>query len=68
MFDSQGTKVWENLAVASDARNGAGNVQVTYGGPALTPGFIYQWRATAKGNAGNPITNTEELRGLFFVQ
>jgi hypothetical protein len=68
VFDSQGTKMWENLAVSSDARNGAGNVEVAYAGPALAPGLIYQWRATAKGNAGNPISNTEELRGLFSVQ
>lgn len=68
VFDVQGTKVWENLAVSPDARNGAGDVEVAYGGPALTPGRTYQWRATAKGNAGNPISNTEELRGLFSVQ
>ena len=67
VFDSQGTNVWENLAVA-DTRNAAGNIEVAYAGPALTPGLIYQWRATAKGNAGNPISNTEELRGLFTVK
>lgn len=68
VFDSQGNKVWENLAVPADAQNGAGNVEVAYGGPALLSGRVYQWRATAKGNAGNPISNTEELRGLFSVQ
>jgi hypothetical protein len=68
VFDSQGTKVWENLAVSPDSRNAAGDVEVAYGGPALTPGLTYQWRATAKGNADNPISNTEELRGLFSVQ
>jgi hypothetical protein len=67
VFDSQGTTVWENLAV-SDVKNAEGNIEVTYGGPALTPGIVYQWRATAKGNAGNPISLTEELRGLFTVQ
>jgi hypothetical protein len=67
VFGSQGTKVWENLAVP-DVKNSAGNIEVTYGGPALTPGLIYQWRATAKDNAGNPISQTEELRGLFTVQ
>lgn len=67
VFDSQGTNVWENLAVA-DVKNAAGNIEVAYAGPALTPGLIYQWRATAKGNAGNPISNTEELRGLFTVK
>jgi hypothetical protein len=67
VFDSQGTNVWENLAVA-DVKNAAGNIEVAYAGPALTPGLVYQWRATAKGNAGNPISNTEELRGLFTVK
>ncbi len=68
VFDAQGTKVWENLAIPPDARNAAGNVEVAYGGPALTPGRTYQWRATAKGQADNPISTTEELRGLFSVQ
>lgn len=68
VFDSQGTKVWENLAVSPDSRNAAGDVEAAYGGPALTAGRTYQWRATAKGQAGNPISNTEELRGLFSVQ
>jgi hypothetical protein len=67
VFDAQGTKVWENLAVA-DVKNAEGNIEVTYGGPALAMGQIYQWRATAKGNAGNPISQTEELRGLFTVK
>lgn len=67
VFDSQGTLVWENLSVL-DTRNTVGNIEVPYAGPALTPGIIYQWRATAKGNAANPISTTEELRGLFTVK
>jgi hypothetical protein len=65
VFDSQGTVVWENLAFTPTT---SGDVSLAYGGPALTPGLVYQWRATAKGNASNPISNTEELRGLFSVQ
>jgi hypothetical protein len=30
--------------------------------------MIYPGRALAKGNAGNPISQTEELRGVFRVQ
>jgi len=67
VFDSQGNKVWENLAVP-DVKTSAGNIEAAYAGQPLTPGLIYQWRATAKGNAGNPISQTEELRGLFSVQ
>jgi hypothetical protein len=49
-------------------KNAAGNIEVTYAGPALSPGLSYQWRATAKGNAENPISLTEDLRGLFTVK
>jgi len=28
----------------------------------------YQWRVMARGNAGNPISTTEELRGIFKIQ
>jgi hypothetical protein len=67
VFDSFGNKVWERLGVPS-TRNAAGNIDVPYGGPALTTGRVYQWRALAKGNAGNPISLTEDLRGLFSVK
>lgn len=68
LFDSQGSEVWENLAVAADAQNGSGVVQAAYTGKALIRGLTYQWRATAKDTAGTPISSTEDLRGLFIVQ
>ncbi|MBN1208736.1 MAG: carboxypeptidase regulatory-like domain-containing protein [Myxococcaceae bacterium] len=67
VFDVQGNKVWENTSI-SDVKNAEGNIEVSYAGSALTPGVIHQWRATAKGQAGNPISVTEELRGLFTVK
>ncbi|MBI4950454.1 MAG: carboxypeptidase regulatory-like domain-containing protein [Myxococcales bacterium] len=45
------------------------DVSVPYGGP-LDPGMYYQFRATSwrspGGNVG-PISNTEDLRGVFYV-
>ncbi len=61
VYSATGTKVWENISVPS----ASGQVSAAYAGPALTAGGIYQWRATAVGNAGNPLSTTEELRGLF---
>jgi hypothetical protein len=57
VFNSTGTKIWEQLSVTGTT--------LPYGGPALTSGQVYQWRATAFGNQANPISTTEELRGLF---
>lgn len=57
VYNSTGTKVWEQQSVSGTT--------VQYNGPALTSGQVYQWRATAYGNNSNPISTTEELRGLF---
>ncbi|MBS1152174.1 MAG: hypothetical protein H6Q89_3872 [Myxococcaceae bacterium] len=67
VFSAQGTKVWENLAVL-DIKNGSGNIAAPYNGPALKPGVVYQWRATARGTLLNPISMTEDLKGLFLVK
>ena len=62
LFDTNGVKVWENTMVPRVT--GAPTVSVTYGGPALTAGGYYQFRATSiKG--GVPISQTEDLRGVF---
>jgi hypothetical protein len=68
VYTAAGVKVWENLFVVP---NGSNNVEVVYGGSALKPGVLYQWRASAwDGNLINPIkiSTTEELRGLFAVK
>jgi len=49
--------------------SGQPNVSVMYGGP-MDPGMYYQFRATAwraAGGAPGPISNTEDLRGVFYV-
>lgn len=65
LFDTFGTKKWEatSLVLAT-----SGDLSVAYTGDALTPGAIYQWRATAYGQAGNPISQTEDLKGVFRVK
>jgi hypothetical protein len=64
VFDTFGTKLWENLMIPS--QKGAKDVSVPYGGPALVPGGWYQFRATSM-KAGAPISRTEELRGVFIA-
>jgi hypothetical protein len=48
------------------AVSGGGNVTVPYGGP-LDPGMYYQFRATSW-RMGGPISNTEDLLGVFYVE
>lgn len=66
VYDAFGTLVWEDLAVPSVS--GGKNVTVQYGGPALTPGMVYQYRATSINNGGCAISRTEDLRGVFRVE
>ncbi|MGK4005865.1 carboxypeptidase-like regulatory domain-containing protein [Sorangium sp. So ce1036] len=65
VFDALGTKVWEDLEVPRVT--GSENVSVEYGGPALIPGMIYQFRATSM-KAGTPISQTEDLKGVFLYR
>jgi len=64
VYDAFGTEVWD--ASNLPRHTGAGNVEVDYAGPALTPGMYYQWRATSHRDTG-PISTTEDLLGVFFV-
>lgn len=63
VFDAFGNKVWEDAMVPRVT--GGGDVSVVYGGP-LDKGMYYQFRATSFKGAG-PISQTEDLRGVFFV-
>lgn len=42
-------------------------VTVTYAGPTLEPGMVYQFRAVSIKD-GVPISSTEDLRGVFFLE
>jgi hypothetical protein len=61
VFDALGTQVWDTTFAAT---TGASQSEA-YAGDPLTPGTIYQWRLTAFGNNGNPISQTEDLKGVF---
>ena len=66
VFDALGELVWEDLMVPGVS--GAETVTVPYGGPALTLGMYYQFRATSFRDTpqGSPaISRTEDLRGVF---
>jgi hypothetical protein len=62
VFDTFGNVVWE----ADEQRHTGDNPAVTYGGP-LEKGMYYQFRATSI-KAGVPISQTEDLKGVFFVE
>jgi hypothetical protein len=65
LFDALGAKIWEDLEVPRVS--GSDNVSVEYDGPALIPGMIYQFRTTSKKD-GTPISQTEDLKGVFVYR
>lgn len=65
VYDALGTLVWETTGDFDPG--GSAPAEVAYGGPPLTSGMIYQFRATSiKG--GVPISSTEDLKGVFVFQ
>ena len=67
VFDSFGTKIWENLAIAKVT--GSPDVTATYAGPALQPGMYYLFQALSyRIKTGRvAISRTEDLRGIFYL-
>jgi hypothetical protein len=67
VYDAFGEQVWnQSLPEVS----GGGAVEVTYAGPALEPGMLYQFRALSfrdKGGTWTAISATEDLKGVFFL-
>jgi hypothetical protein len=66
VFDAYGNLVWEKTDVPGVS--GDQTVEVTYEGPALESGLLYQFRALAIKQGGTPISITEDLRGVFLYQ
>jgi hypothetical protein len=65
VFDTFGARIWFDENVPS--AKGAGDASVVYGGPPLTSGNYYQFRATSlKGSV--PLSRTEDLLGVFIAQ
>jgi hypothetical protein len=65
VLDSVGTVVWKNDNLPKVT---GGDVSVAYGGPPLTKGGFYQFRATSFHKGNTPISQTEDLRGVFLQQ
>jgi hypothetical protein len=65
VFDALGNLTWQQSGIPGPRGNG--NATVPYGGPALVPGMVYQFRATSIKD-GVPISATEDLRGVFQSQ
>jgi hypothetical protein len=62
VHDALGNEIW--LEPMVPGVSGGGEVTAEYGGPALTPGMYYRFRATSWKD-GSPISRTEDLRGVF---
>ncbi len=66
VYDALGNEVWRDDAIPGVS--GSATVEVPYGGPALTEGIFYQFRATSyrdKQGGRTNISRTEDLRGVF---
>ena len=66
--DALGEIVWSDDQVVAEP--GSATVEVPYGGPALTPGMYYQFRATSwrdNPQGSTSIARTEDLRGVFVA-
>jgi hypothetical protein len=62
VFDSQGTPIWSQDNIPR-------STSLAYAGPALESGGYYQWRITSfavsTGTATRPISQSEDLRGVW---
>jgi hypothetical protein len=62
LIDAQGNVVWRDDQVPKQT---GGSVKVLYGGPALPPAALFQFRVTSFRKGDVPISQSEELRGVF---
>ena len=65
VLDSRGNVIW---SVPNVPKQTGGMVTVTYAGPALQAGWLYQFRAISFRRDNIAISATEDLRGVFLVQ
>jgi len=67
--DALGEEIWRDDQVPGVS--GSDEVEVSYGGPALTSGMYYQFRVTSwrdNPQGSSSISRTEDLRGVFVVR
>ena len=62
VYDAFGTNVW-TITQAAVSTNTA-----TYAGTSLAHGMYYQLRVRALDGAGNQLSQTEDLKGVFYLQ
>lgn len=65
VFDTFGSQVWETTGPFDQGGNKPATV--SYGGPPLVSGMLYQFRATSLKNT-TPLSSTEDLKGVFVYQ
>ncbi len=63
VYDAFGTNVWTNTTSPS----GPGPYTATYAGDTLQSGMYYQLRVKALDNGGTAQSQTEDLKGVFFL-
>lgn len=66
LYTALGDLVWEDRAIPKVS--GSDTVELSYGGPALVPGMIYQFRVTSfrdQQSGPTAISRSEDLRGVF---
>jgi len=64
IYNIYGDLVWEKEI---GGVSGSETVSVAYDGPALQSGMYYQWKAVSL-KKGEPISTTEDLRGVFYAE
>ena len=63
VIDATGGVTWKS----SVASNAGGEVSVSYTGAPLVSGETYQFRVTSLTDEGVPISQSEQLRGVFVA-
>ncbi len=65
VFDTFGEIIWSDPNVPKSTGS---NPEVTYAGPPLSSGMYYQFRVTSFDVNDRPLSRTEDLKGVFFLQ
>lgn len=71
VYDTFGKEIWRKADIPSV--KGAKTVSQAYGGPALTAGMYYQfralsWKTSGGGGAKTYLSMTEDLKGVFVAK